>query len=251
CRSCGDAFCLRGGGHTRGGGGEPRRTRRKGETGAPGPRTHGGRSDFSANRLNSFSLSQLPAHEARSTYYSGYVQDDVKVNFNLTLNAGLRYEYYSVMREAQDGAKVFALGCGGYCAPGTPFYEPDRNNFAPRLGFDWAPARFGYKTVLRGGYGIYFGPGRATDLWGPILNDGQRTLLSRSQAPALSYPIAPFLSVAQAAGDNPVAIDPSRRDGYAEQYGVSVQQQLPGAFVLQVGYFGSQGHKLYSTTFTN
>src|SRR5262249_6326440 len=117
-------------------GGELRRIRLKAENGAAGTLSYPSRSDFSANRLASFSLSQLPAHEARSTYYSGYHQDDVKVNFNLTLNAGLRYEYYSVMREAQDEAKVFALACGGYCAPGTPFYQPDRNNFAPRLGFD-------------------------------------------------------------------------------------------------------------------
>jgi hypothetical protein len=48
-----------------------------------------------------------------------------------------------------------------------------------------------------------------------------------------------------------VAVDRSRRDGYSEQYGLSVQQQFPSAFVLQIGYFGSQAHKMYSTSFVN
>src|SRR5262249_59060900 len=60
-------------------GGEIRRIRLKVEHGAARTLTYASRSDFSANRLNSFSLSQLPAHEARSTYSSGYVQDYVQV----------------------------------------------------------------------------------------------------------------------------------------------------------------------------
>jgi hypothetical protein len=232
-------------------GAEVRRIRIRLENGVAQTLNYASRSDFSSNQLESFSMTELPEHEARTTYYTAYLQDDVKATLNLTLNLGLRYEYYSVMGEAQDRARVFSLACGGYCPPGTPFYQPDRNNIAPRIGFSWAPARFGYQTVIRGGYGVYFGPGRATDVLGPILNDGERTALNRTQAPTLSYPITPFLPLAETAGDNPVAIDPARRSGYAEQYGLTVQQQLPSSFVLQVGYFGSQAHKLYSTTFVN
>lgn len=232
-------------------GGEVRSIRIRLENGVARSLNYASRPDFSSNQLESFSITSLPQHEARSTYYAGYLQDDVKATLNFTLNLGLRYEYYSVMREAQDRARVFSLDCGGYCPPGTPFYEPDWNNIAPRIGFNWAPARFGYQTVVRGGYGVYFGPGRASDLFGPILNDGARTALTRIQAPTLSYPLTPFLPLAATAGDNPVAIDRLRRDGYAEQYGLSVQQQLPSAFVLQMGYFGSQAHKMYSTTFIN
>ncbi len=246
-----DDFSLVKGRHELRLGGEVRRIRMQLENGVARSLNYASRPDFSSNQLDRFSITELPEHEARSTYYTAYLQDDVKASFNFTLNLGVRYEYYSVMREAQDRARVFSVDCGGYCAPGTPFYEPDRNNIAPRVGFNWAPARFGYKTVIRGGYGVYFGPGRATDLLGPIFNDGQRRALNRTQAPSLSYPVTPFLPLAEQVGDNPLAIDLSRRDGYAEQYGLSVQQQLPSAFVLQIGYFGSQAHKMYSTSFVN
>src|SRR5258708_35759103 len=90
------------------------------------------RPDFSSNQLDRFSITELPEHEARSTYYTAYLQDDVKASFNFTLNLGVRYEYYSVMREAQDRARVFSVDCGGGRAPPRPLFGPNRdNNTAP------------------------------------------------------------------------------------------------------------------------
>jgi hypothetical protein len=90
----------------------------------------------------------------------------------LTINAGLRYEYYSVVQEKNDRGKVWRMSCGGFCAPGTPWYNPDFNNFAPRIGFAWAPSRFNDNTLIRAGFGTFFGPGQNDDVVAPIATAG-------------------------------------------------------------------------------
>ncbi len=209
------------------------------------------RPDFLANRMNTFSSIDDPLLNGRRWYFFGYVQDDFKPRPNLTLNLGLRYELYSVAKEAEGRAKVFALDCGGFCPPGTPFYEPDWNNFGPRLGFAWAPRIFEDKTVIRGGFGIFFGPGQNDDVHAPIDSFGERFSLARADVPTLRYPIDPFLPLARSAGLAPRALDRRRRDLYSESYGLSVQQELPWRSVLQVGYVGNQGHHLFSRSFVN
>ena len=51
------------------------------------------------------------------------MQDDIRWRPNLTINAGLRYEYYSVVKEKDGRDKVWRTACGGFCAPGTPWYD--------------------------------------------------------------------------------------------------------------------------------
>ena len=92
----------------------------------------------------------------RRTFYQAYVQDEFKATPNLTLNLGLRYEYYSVVHEILNrSAVVDILGCGGYCPKGTPYYDPNTKDFGPRVGLSWAPAMFKGKTTIRAGFGIY------------------------------------------------------------------------------------------------
>src|SRR5207237_8406406 len=78
----------------------------------------------------------------------------------LTLNAGLRYEYNSPPVDAEDRATVYDVATRSLRPVGTngvprSGFEPDRNNFAPRVGFAWSIGRE-EATVLRGGYGIYY-----------------------------------------------------------------------------------------------
>ena len=54
----------------------------------------------------------------RRTFYMGYAQDEVKLTPNLTLNAGLRYEFYSVMHEVQGRSITVSAACGGFCPEG-------------------------------------------------------------------------------------------------------------------------------------
>jgi Carboxypeptidase regulatory-like domain/TonB dependent receptor len=209
------------------------------------------RSNFQINRLENFSIVDFPLVEGQRWWYFGYVQDDVKWRPNLTFNAGLRYEYYSVVVEKDGRDKVWRIACGGFCAPGTSWYDPDRNNFAPRLGLAWVPGRFKDRTVIRVGYGIFFGPGQNDDVFAPIDNAGSRIALERAQLATLAYPIDPFLSLAATTGATPRAVDEHRVDQYAEHYSVSVQQALPWRFITQIGYVGNQGYHMLDRSYVN
>ncbi|MGI8782353.1 MAG: TonB-dependent receptor domain-containing protein [Acidobacteriota bacterium] len=232
-------------------GGEFRRIRVNVGEGEPVSISYSSRPDFVINRMNNFSIAPFPTRGGRRFWAFGYIQDDVKLRPNLTVNLGVRYEYYSVVHEAKDRGRVFAMECGGFCPPGTPFYEPDRNNFAPRIGLAWAPAMFHDKTVIRAGFGIFFGPGQNDDVFAAIDSSANRVSLDRNQAPSLSYPIAPFLGLAATVGAAPRALDRFRRDLYSENFGLSIQQELPAHFVAQVGYVGGQAHKLFYRSFLN
>jgi hypothetical protein len=184
----------------------------------------------------------------RKWYYYGFVQDDWKVRPNLTLNLGLRYEYYGVNREVNDRYRVFDLNaCRGFCPHGTPWYFPDKNNFDPRFGLAWSLG----KTVVRTGAGIYHGPGQIDDVNTALDNTAERYSLTSVEAPGLAYPVAPFLALAKDVGVTPRSLQRDRRDLYTAQWGLSIQRELPVGFVGQVGYVGNSGTKLFARQYIN
>ena len=207
------------------------------------------RQRFLDNRVESAAItSGAPVLGTRKWYYFAFVQDDWKVRPNLTLNLGLRYEYYGINREAHDRYRVFDMyECRGFCPQGTPWYFPDRDNFDPRLGIAWT---FG-KTVLRTGAGIYHGPGQIDDVNTALDNTVDRFSLTTLEAPGLSYPVAPFLGQARAEGITPRGLQRDRRDLYSIQWGLSLQRELPVGFVGQIGYVGSSGVKLFARQYIN
>ncbi len=81
--------------------------------------------------------------------YGFFIQDDSKAAPRLTLNFGLRYDYQSIAKPLIQNTNAALLAAGF----DTSFQPKDKNNFAPRIGFSYA---FDDKTVLRGGYGIYY-----------------------------------------------------------------------------------------------
>jgi hypothetical protein len=106
----------------------------------------------------------------RDADYAIFAQDDWKVRPNLTLNLGVRWEYFTPLTEANHTLSNYVFGPQGYidgfvCAPVAPLtpcrngnrlYNPDRNNFGPRVGFAWSPGMYASKVVFRGGFGIVF-----------------------------------------------------------------------------------------------
>jgi len=108
---------------------------------------------------------------AQQEYYIGYAQDEWKIRSNLTMSYGMRYEYYSVLREARNLAVVMDTVRGGLLPSDTPFYQSSKLNFGPRPAFSWSPARFHDRTVFRIGSGYYFGPGQTEDQIQPIESD--------------------------------------------------------------------------------
>jgi hypothetical protein len=184
----------------------------------------------------------LPMFGGRRTYWIGYAQDEWRVTRNFVLNLGARYENYTVMQEVNGRGRVFDFACNGFCPSGTPWYQPDRNNIAPRFGFAWSVAP---KTVVRGGYGLFYGVGQNDDVTAAIDSEPERLQLTNAQRPGLTYPITPFLPEARSQGAQPRALQRDREDFYSQQWSFSIQQELAGAFVAQLGYVGNRGSHLF------
>ena len=90
----------------------------------------------------------------RKTQAFGFITDEYKAASTLTLNLGLRYQFFNVFHETQGRAVPFDLAtCGGFCNPGAEFSNPRTNDLDPRIAIAWAPAALNNKTVIRAGFG--------------------------------------------------------------------------------------------------
>lgn len=97
----------------------------------------------------------------RSKDYAVFFQDDWKVKPNLTLNLGLRWEYFSPLSDAKNNLTNLQFGTGGVLATSALMHvntliPTTKRDFGPRLGFAWSPERFKNTTVVRGGMAIAF-----------------------------------------------------------------------------------------------
>ncbi len=183
---------------------------------------------------------------SRRTFYQAFAQDEFRVTPNLTLNLGLRYEYYSVVHEILNrSAVVDILACGGFCPKGTPYYDPNTKDFGPRIGIAWAPAALHGKTTIRSGFGIYYGGNQNDDFSDPAESAVPRYSLSSADFPALAFPLVAFLDPKNQLF-SPKAIDRHRKDLSYENWNFVIQQQLPKDWLFQVGYTGSEGHHLFT-----
>ncbi len=194
-------------------------------------------------------IGDLGFREGQQEYYIGFLQDEMKLRPNLTLNIGMRYEYYSTNREKENRIRLFDAGCVCLLDPATPIYNASKANWGPRVGLTWAPAALNNRTVIRLGGGYYYGPGQYEDLIQPIESDVNRFNLSNQK-----YPVdLNSISTGPLPAQTPRAYDVS---GYKHpeqnlQYGLSIQQALPAGFVGQFGYIGSQGRNLFQRSITN
>src|ERR1039457_3742299 len=208
--------------------------------------TYASPDDFINNKASSASYLQGEGVVGnRRTFYEGYAQDEWKVTPNLTLNLGLRYEYYSVSHEILNRSAVVDIaGCGGFCPRGTPYYDPNTKDFGPRIGMAWGPAFLHGKTTIRRGLGIYYGGNQNDDFSDPAESYVPRYSLSSSDFPALAYPLTAFLDPKNQLF-SPKAIDRYRKDLSYNNWDFVVQQELGHDFVGQVSYIGGEGHHLF------
>ena len=193
-----------------------------------------------------------PKHPAQE-YYIGYAQDEWKLSPKMTLNYGLRYDYYTPMREADNRIVKFNIYTGALDPDTTPFYISKKTNFQPRISSTYSLTD---KTVLRGGFGIFVGPGQTEDQIQPI--EGERISTTVSGGGAFAYPVntdavrANFVT-----NPNNRAYQPRAYDDFYTlperiyQYTTSVQQELPGAMTVTAAYVGSQGHNLFLRSIAN
>lgn len=164
----------------------------------------------------------------RRTEAHGYVQDDWRLHPRLTLSLGLRYELNTVPSE------VNGLIAGEFR------YGSDRNNFAPRFGFAWQP-RQNSRTVVRGGYGVYY---NVLELSFVGLTRFNPPLITSLVNASPRFP--DLLAGAQAAiPSGLVRPDENLRTPYAQHYHLQVERELFGPSAkLTLGYLGTAGVKL-------
>ena len=199
---------------------------------------------------------------AKQEYYIGYAQDEWKIKPNLTLNYGLRYEYYTPLREDKNRQVVFDIDKGIILPSDTTVYQSVKTNFGPRIALTWSPAPNGTglfgggKTLIRGGFGINYGPGQTEDQIQPIESDRIGSTLSNvtNAFPAnIAAIVANFTANPNNRSYQPRAYD---RANYSVperifSYSGSVQQELPYKMVLTLAYVGSQGRNLFLRSVAN
>ncbi|MBN8729633.1 MAG: carboxypeptidase regulatory-like domain-containing protein [Acidobacteria bacterium] len=209
--------------------------------------------------------------------YSGFFQDDWKISPTLTLNFGLRYELMKPPQEKFGAWSMFVPSLGKIVVAGTgtlPDFDariaetglqqyvakaadagmsrslvrPDYNNFGPRFGFAWRPFG-GTKSVIRGGYGIFYGTSSLyrldeySDTYPFSINESYSATSSNPLLLTVSdpYPVAKRRvgGITSTAGQQ---ID--SRDQYLQSWNLTLERDFGKGTVLEVAYAGSKGTHL-------
>jgi trimeric autotransporter adhesin len=193
--------------------------------------------------------------------YDFYAQDDWRVGANLTINAGLRYEYNGPFTEAQnrianlDVAPSFSAadlvlpgGTGTYYGTyPASLIRPDRDDFAPRVGIAWKPpAKISPKTVVRAGYGINYNLAQYSTI---IRNFAFQPPFAEAATNASTAPgdltlADGFPAINTGTITNNFAVDPNYRIGYVQIWNLNVQRELGPGVVINIGYNGAKGTNL-------
>jgi hypothetical protein len=207
------------------------------------------------------SVSANTGNTQRTTTNNGFAffaQDDYRIRPNLTLNYGLRWEYFGPISEKHDLLSNFGssfgptatlqmVGSGGLSGA----YNRDLNNFGPRVAVAWNPWS---RTVVRAGYGLYYdyipqhlmianfttSAGIATNPTGPVpvkpLNYNQNAFNGSAPGAVFTNNAAPPFSI--------FVTDHNLRTPYVNSWNLNIQEQVTKAAVVEIGYVGSKGTKL-------
>ncbi|MGH9941205.1 MAG: TonB-dependent receptor [Pyrinomonadaceae bacterium] len=204
----------------------------------------------------------------RWTQLGAFVQDDWKVSRKLTLNLGLRYDYFGVPTEADGILSNIILGTGGtfgeqvanaFAGRVERIAESDKNNFAPRVGFAYDLAGDG-KTAIRGSYAVAYleaysnlytnasrfgSPDSATPVVFPLFFGGTVVYdVPAAPSPDFQTGLTPRGGIPGTRISIP-GVQADLRTAYSQQWFLGVQRQLRGSLYLSANYVGTSGKKLY------
>ena len=193
----------------------------------------------------------------RESVYDAYFTDDWRISPELTLNAGMRWEYGAPITELY-GRLVNLDITPGFAAVApvvgidplgpltgqnypSSLMHPDRTGFEPRIGVAWRPIA-GSSLVVRAGYGVYYD----TSVYQTIAQQmAQQAPLSKSlsvqNSSACPLTLANGFITCSAITPDTFAVDPHFRVGYAQNWELSLQRDLPGSLQLNATYLGIKG----------
>jgi len=209
--------------------------------------------NFQTNLMDSYSYGGYSNMTGqRQTEYGAYIMDTITVLPSLIVNAGLRYDYWTVDHEELGrGVVVDPVTCPNLiCPAGSTWYYPDRKDFGPRLGVTWSPEALHNKTVFSAGAGIFYGQGQFGHLAAPIGNLPQNYLLKQVNTPGLSFPVTPYLG-AVAYSSTYTGQNRNRKNLAIDEWTLSVQQEIARDTNVTVSYIGSEGSHLWTNTTAN
>jgi hypothetical protein len=234
---------------------------------------------------NTFPSRLLQELGTRAKQYNFYVQDEWRVRRNLTMTYGLRWEVNLAPKDAAgrvfvpDRAVDSSQGTVTYVKANSWYRRNNLAALAPRLSFAWAPR--GEKTVIRAGYGMAFDvistfqvtaiggmvPGSALDCRMRLSDTDMGVQASRTSGCTIpagferrigqGYPLTlPNPTVQPSAGFSPPTqsfgvapnvgtFDPNLKIPTVHEWSLTIQRELPGNVVAQVGYIGKRGTRLY------
>ncbi|MBV8820133.1 MAG: TonB-dependent receptor, partial [Acidobacteriaceae bacterium] len=193
----------------------------------------------------------------RESVYDAYFTDDWRIGPALTVNAGVRWEYGAPITELYGRLVNLDIAPGFTAAvpvvAGDPvgsltgrrypdsLVQPDKHAFEPRIGVAWRPVS-GSSIVVRAGYGVYYD----TSVYQTIaLQLAQQPPLSKTlsvqNSAAHPLTLANGFTSSPLATSNTFAIDPNLRIGYAQNWQLSLQRDLPGSLQMTATYLGIKG----------
>jgi hypothetical protein len=193
---------------------------------------------------NALRLAGNTTRNFRTWTTSYYVQHDWRLSSRVLANAGLRYDYQTPFHETHGLVANFNAATGSLEPSPKSLYNPDRNNFAPRVGLSWQP--FG-NVVARAGYGIFY----------DTLAVGDSLFLLGLNPPFAQFdvknngPVLPQFNLSTAFQDDSTTVQPSifstskdLPNPYIQQWNASLEFPVPGDVLLNLSYFGQKGTRL-------
>jgi len=199
------------------------------------------------NRLNALAPGGSSAVAIRESFFAGYLQDDWRFRPNLTVNMGVRYEFATLPKDANNriqeittlaNCSASPTACGPVHVDSFIASNPTSKNFEPRIGFSWDPFKNG-KTAVRGGFGIFdvlplpyeFGLNTSATFPYQVIGFDRNGTLGSGIDPNISFN-------PQAVRNRFVQQDPKRAD--VLNWNFNIQRELAPAWTLIVGYVGSR-----------
>ena len=200
----------------------------------------------------------------RSNGYNAFAMDDYRITSNLSINLGIRYEYFTPWTEEYGHianlevapgfsavTPVCAVASGSCAGPGnlpSALIRGDKNNFGPRIGLAWKPWPAG-KLLVRAGYGWYYNPSQYNKFMQElgaeppfaIVNTATTVLNSPTQQLTLASGLT---NTSGKSVTNSYAVPVNYLNSYAQTWNILLQRDLPKRWVGEISYTGTKGTRL-------